>query len=803
MRGKDRNRSEIRSGRAGSRALIALAAALASLTPIAARAAPPPRIAFHIEAGSLSDALIALGGQARITIAATDPGLRRIRARPVAGRMDVAAALRRLLAGTGYSFVLAGPDAVRIVPAAAPPRRRPPPPPAPAAARPAEAPAGEIIVTASKQGIPLSAFPGTAHVLEVTPGEAARAGGRGSDELVERLPMLSATNLGASRNKLFIRGIADSSFNGASQSVSGQYLGDVRLTFNAPDPDLRLYDVGRAELLEGPQGTLYGSGALGGILRIVPNPPNFDHFAGNALAGLSATEHGAPGGDAAAMLNLPIVPGQAAIRMVGYDVVDGGYIDDLARGLRDVNRTTIRGGRAVLLFRPKESDWQIELGALAQFVAGRDGQYGEHFMPALTRRSVIAQPFDNDYFAGHFTLRRSGRVDFSSTTELVRHNFDNQFDATGFPGTSGPIAFREDSAISMIASETRLSHADSRGAGWVAGLGFVHDIDRIDRNLGPPGAVLPRAGVRNAVDEGALFGQYGLALLQRLVVTAGGRLTYAESRGNPLDTPNRRLDEPTRRDLRFSPSLSLGWQAAPRIFVYARYQDGFRAGGLGIGAVRAAARRYISDDLASTELGARFGRESDKLSFDASVSHAIWTNMQADLIDSRGLPFTANIGTGRIDGLEATLSWRPIRGLRLDAAAFLDDSALTQPNLRLPRGSFANLPNIAEAGARAGGHFDTRLSPSVSLELNGDLRYVGKSQLGVGTPLDIIQGNYVETNVGAQLGFGRYAVSVDVTNLADTKGNSFAFGNPFQVMSRDQITPLRPRTFRLGLAARF
>jgi outer membrane receptor protein involved in Fe transport len=73
--------------------------------------------------------------------------------------------------------------------------------------------------------------------------------------------MLFSTQLGPGRNKLFIRGVADSSFTGPTQATVGQYLGDVRLNYNAPDPDLNLYDIARVEVVEGPQGTLYGAGS--------------------------------------------------------------------------------------------------------------------------------------------------------------------------------------------------------------------------------------------------------------------------------------------------------------------------------------------------------------------------------------------------------------------------------------------------------------------------------------------------------------------------------------------------------------
>ncbi|WP_163278767.1 Plug domain-containing protein, partial [Enterobacter hormaechei] len=74
-----------------------------------------------------------------------------------------------------------------------------------------------------------------------------------------RVASLASTHLGPGRNKLFIRGIADSSFVGPTQATVGQYWGNSRITYSAPDPDLKLYDIGRVEVLEGPQGTLYGA----------------------------------------------------------------------------------------------------------------------------------------------------------------------------------------------------------------------------------------------------------------------------------------------------------------------------------------------------------------------------------------------------------------------------------------------------------------------------------------------------------------------------------------------------------------
>ena len=83
------------------------------------------------------------------------------------------------------------------------------------------------------------------------------------------------------------------------------------------------------------------------------------------------------------------------------------------------------------------------------------------------------------------------------------------------------------------------------------------------------------------------------------------------------------------------------------------------------------------------------------------------------------------------------------------------------------------------------------------------VRYVGKSTLGVGQFLDIPQGNYFVVDADARLDFGRVTLSLNLDNIGDVRANTFAFGNPFGLAQRDQMTPLQPRTLRFGIDARF
>src|SRR3546814_15868348 len=79
-----------------------------------------------------------------------------------------------------------------------------------------------------------------------TAGEAAG----GTASLIFRVASLSSTHAGTGRNKLFIRAIADSGVAGPTQATTGQYLGDMRLNYPAPDPDLRLFDMQGVERSE-------------------------------------------------------------------------------------------------------------------------------------------------------------------------------------------------------------------------------------------------------------------------------------------------------------------------------------------------------------------------------------------------------------------------------------------------------------------------------------------------------------------------------------------------------------------------
>ena len=772
-----------------NRKLAALLIAIA--WPAASAAAGPPAThRFDIEAGSLRDAVVAIARQGGITVGLTDPDLAIIRVPALHRETTAGDALDRLVADTPARVERIDAVTFRIVRRAASRTVD-----RPSRSQPSQPRSGrEIIVRGSKRDATLDAYPGSVEVVDASrlaPDELSR----GSDALVERLPILSSTHLGPGRDKLFIRGVADSSFTGRNQATVGEYLGDVRLNYNAPDPHLALYDLRSVEVLEGPQGTLYGAGALGGILRLEPNEPDLAEFGGMISAAGRLSGPGRPGYDVVAVVNLPLVDDRLGVRVVAYKNLFGGYIDDSQRGLRDVNRTTQNGLRATL--RSRVGVWTIDFGFVRQDIASEDGQYAERGLAPYVRRSAIAQPFDNDYSLGSVTARRSfGDLRLTSTSSFVRQDLTTTYDATQEPGA--PLVYRQIDRFRLFSNETRLARIGEQLVDWLLGVELLHGKERATRHYGPVAAPVAIPGVDSVIEEASVFGEATVRPVPRLAVTAGARLVFNrrndETTGEGANGP-----EPTRHDHSFLPTAALSWKPIDSLTAYVRYQEGFRAGGLA--PVDGIARRYLSDTISTFDGGIRF-RPSDRLSVNAALSVAHWANIQADLVTAAGFPYVANIGSGRILSADAELEWRATSRLRLEAALFLNDSRLSDPAPGFGGEIDADLPNIPEVVARVGGHYDVRVEGHL-LSLHGSARYVGRSRLGVGTDLDLRQGKYVDSALGGSLALGRLTVSIDATNLLDAHHNIFAFGNPFQVSSGLQVTPQTPRTIRFGVSRSF
>jgi Outer membrane receptor proteins, mostly Fe transport len=756
----------------------------------------------------------AIGRQAGISISVPDRALLNRPAPAIRGRMEGADALARLAKASGLKLKKVGANSYVLTaearkPPISAPARRVKAPVITAASRDEPEPQPEphdIVVTASKRDTLSQRFPG--QWSRIDGDEFAPLGVPGTEAIEVRSVGFSSTHLGAGRNKLFIRGIADSSFSGPTQSPVGQYFGDMRTGYSGPDPDLKLVDMDSVEILEGPQGTLYGSGALGGIVLFKPNMPQTGRLSGLASIGGTATWHGDLGYDASGVFNAPI-GNDAAFRLVGYHAREGGYIDNVATGKKDINDVAITGGRATFSAELVPG-WFVDVSGVAQRIDGDDSQYADEEGSGLSRDSLVDQPFSSDFTLANLVVRKdSGPIRFRSTTGASWQDIDEKFDAS--IGTDiRQLAQHSDARA--ISNETRLWRPMADGYSWLVGFSLIDHRYEVARDITEGETTSDLAGVENNVRETTFYGEAGFELMPELEASVGARYTVSSLSGSgehlSLIAGAKLADaDADRKEHRFLPSAALLARPLEGLTIYARYQQGFRPGGLSIASDTV--RLYRNDRLGTLEAGFRYGRPGrDRVDLLGSATLSRWKDIQADFLDPSGLPVTDNIGDGRVWTITVNGGVKVTPEIRLEAGLAWNDGEITHPTDAFmtlvgpdSKGSM-EIPNIARVIARGAVDWTKNLGGDWRLEANAYARYVGRSRLGIGPHLGDEQGEYLDSGLILRFAHPRRAISLSITNLTDEIGNRFAFGAPIAT-GADQITPLRPRTIRIGFEQPF
>ncbi|HEX7374584.1 MAG TPA: TonB-dependent receptor plug domain-containing protein, partial [Steroidobacteraceae bacterium] len=156
------------------------------------------------------------------------------------------------------------------------------------------------------------------------------------DDYIKYLPSVSTANLGPGQGNIYMRGLSVGALGTQGQASVGAwpnvavYLDEQSTQIPGRNLDVYAADLERIEVLEGPQGTLFGAGAQAGVLRYITNKPQLDKTEFRATAGYSTTAHGNDGSNLEGVLNLPIIDGKLAARVVVYNENRGGYIDNKA-----------------------------------------------------------------------------------------------------------------------------------------------------------------------------------------------------------------------------------------------------------------------------------------------------------------------------------------------------------------------------------------------------------------------------------------------------------------------------------------
>jgi outer membrane receptor protein involved in Fe transport len=191
----------------------------------------------------------------------------------------------------------------------------------------------EVVVTAQRRTENIESVPATVQAFGDVQLKQLNVSNLSS--LLQYTPNVTFANNGPGQGNIYMRGLS-AGFGGNQSSGTtapfpnvALYLDDMSMQFPSRNVDVYAADLERVEVLEGPQGTLFGGGAEAGALRYITNKPKLNTFEASAEAQYGWTTHGSDNANGRFVINLPLITDKLAARLVFYDDHEGGYIDNV------------------------------------------------------------------------------------------------------------------------------------------------------------------------------------------------------------------------------------------------------------------------------------------------------------------------------------------------------------------------------------------------------------------------------------------------------------------------------------------
>lgn len=811
-----------------------LATALSTGVCLAAIATPAlaQSHGYDIAAGSLKSALNAYGRESHRQIIYRSGEIGGKQSGGATGLLTDDDALTAILARTGMSYRRDASGALAIVPFVDAPDRTIPPEPGDLASVDGEATrTGEIVVTAQKRtervrDVPLAVGVITGEVL-------ARSQSTTLQDVVNKTPGVQLVSTTPITNEVVIRGI---SVGAHINSAVATYVDEVPYTSSGPfayssniAPNFDTYDLQRVEILRGPQGTLYGANALGGLLKYVTNAPDTTRFGASILAGVNAVDHGGNGYELRGMVNIPLSD-TLAIRLVGNDTRYPGYIDNPLRDKKDVNVITRYGGRAALLWKPAPN-FSLKLTAAYQRLKA-DDYSSEDVAPGslkplfgdLTQERYFPQPqkVSNQIYNAtvHWDLGFADLVSSSSytkTTPLLQSDYSLEGYTSGYGPNYGLLEI-DDTPVHSFIQEVRLS-STGHPLEWTIG-GYFDDQKStvVETYLATDlttGKVLPdfvpnlgAFNIRASYREVAGFGSLVYHLTPKLEIGGGGRYStnhqfyHQENDGDFTGT----ADITTRSNQGvFTYEGHAKYSFGPAAVAYARIASGFVPGGPNdVLPGTPVPSTFKSSTTTNYEVGLKGDIRHGLLSYDVDVFDIEWKKIQLFAVIGDFYAIT-NGGGARSRGVEGNVSLAPLTGLSFDVNGAYTDAKLTDATPV----SFGGLPgDRLPLSPRFASNVSADYEHPISMGVTGfaglDWRYNGNrlSSFQYGGGRQKLP-SYSLVDLRAGLKFKGYTLTAYVKNVGDTRAISQTSAESLNGVDAISASILTPRTIGMNLAAKF
>jgi outer membrane receptor protein involved in Fe transport len=618
--------------------------------------------------------------------------------------------------------------------------------------------------------------------------------------------------------------------------------------------DLMPYDLERLEVLRGPQGTLYGAGAMGGLLKYVLRSPSLNHFEGRVgVEGSSTSGADDPSWGVRGRVDAPLIPGVLGVSLSAFDQRSAGYIDNAFTGARNVNRVSQYGGRVAALWNPTDN-LSVKLNAMWQTVDAKDAALvsstrltaekdpsdayivdGPPNFGRLSESHAFAQPFRKsiDFYSatanwdlGGFNLISATSLQHAKTHQVT----DASLTFGGFYPlvTDGAVPaglnlFTLDLDLQKVTQEVRVVSPQGRRVEWIAGAFFTHERSRnhqtsvaMDNAYKPIPEFSPEflfASLPTTYQEYALFGDVTLKLTAALDVTGGVRYAHNDQKFRqisggailpPADAAGKSSEGVT------TWMGSARYHFAPDVMAYARVATGFRPGGPNV-VLPGIPPAVSSDTLTNYEAGLKSEFLDHRVLLNIAAFDIEWRNIQL-LVANGGVNHLENVGDAKSRGVELEAAVSPVGGLRLGVSAAYTDAKLTAVTANGPPVVLGRqLPGVPKWSASLTADYNTTLPNGWEAHLGGAYRYVDEEFTGPvmitakgGAPVQRLP-SYSLADLNGSVSSGPWTARLFVRNLFDKRGYSGGgvITDPFNAAAQADYAIVQPRTIGLALDLNF
>jgi outer membrane receptor protein involved in Fe transport len=727
---------------------------------------------------------------------------------------------------------------------------------------------GDIIVTATRRETTLQETP--ASISAVTQEQIEKRNLVSMEDYLASLPGVGYQDRGNGSNTITIRGIGFGD-QLTTNTPTGSYFGEVPVTGLGPqlngnqagNGDVKMIDVARVEVLRGPQGTLFGSGSLGGTVRIIPNAPNLTKFEGSAKAEYSNTAR--RGGNnylAEAVVNVPLIQDQLAVRLVGYHYFNDGVVDNVgasyvaanpgslfgtaaSRGVvfRDRNnvgsdKTT--GVRASVLWEPMEglslSAWhlyqQIKQDGLKEVettisptdylqvrpATGIGGNSNEGVNTKLNISNFVLQ---YDWSWGSL-LNSTSRIDSKAQSEISL-----SFLGSVFIGTSAPNRNHK----KIFVNETRFTSSWGGPLQVIAGLYYEDRTNYTATNIiwsgigpAPAGTITNSPRTRNKQVQKAAFGELAFTPWEPFTLTVGARyydftqsVPFALTSSNPVVVSATQGRKASVNGVNWK--VNAAYKVNENLFMYAQWAQGFREprfqglldpifdiDGDGLYEFRDGSERLPQaglldpDSVDTYEGGIKFQSDSGDVRGSLSAFYTDWTGIPVSILTTNlGAAFFFNAGKAVSKGIEFEMSGNlPDNWYAQFSASWVKTTLGSDPESRSLAGGRANADLPGSPDHNAYAALEKRFN------IGGNEAFVRGDWTYVSDYISVINGtgragDFHLLGASAGVTIDNFKIGVWVKNL--TNRDDFTWID--NTLGSGRAYRLRPRTIGVNVGVKF